>query len=69
MRPMTTPCCAPDGTGGAVPPQDPNRFAGIRRDYTDADVARLAGSFRVRHTLAENGARRGCGICCGRSPM
>ena len=48
---------APDGSGGERP-QDPGRFAGIRRDYTEADVARLAGSFRVRHTLAEMGARR-----------
>ena len=30
----------------------------IRRDYTEADVARLAGSFRLRHTLAEMGAAR-----------
>jgi isocitrate lyase len=58
MRPNTSPCFAPDGSAGGMPPQDPNRFAGIRRDYTEADVARLAGSFRVRHTLAENGARR-----------
>jgi len=56
MRP--TPCFAPDGSGGGLPPQDPNRFAGIRRDYTEADVARLAGSFRVKHSIAENGARR-----------
>ena len=42
--------------GGAPP--DPGRFEGIRRDYTEADVARLAGSFRVRHTIAEMGARR-----------
>ena len=58
MRPTSTPCFAPDGSTGGLPPQDPNRFAGIRRDYTDADVARLAGSFRMKHTLAENGARR-----------
>jgi isocitrate lyase len=59
MRPHTSPCFAPDGsTGGGMPPQDPNRFAGIRRDYTEADVARLAGSFRVKHTLADAGARR-----------
>src|SRR3954468_13189836 len=38
--------------------RDPERFQGIRRDYTDADVARLAGSFRIRHTLAEMGATR-----------
>ena len=55
--PRPTPAFAPDGLpgpGGA----DPDRFAGIRRDYTPADVARLAGSFRVRHTIAEMGARR-----------
>src|SRR5271166_1327578 len=42
----STPLYAPDGlisAGG-----DPERFAGIRRDYTPNDVARLAGSFRVR---------------------
>jgi isocitrate lyase len=58
MRPETTPTRAPDGMGAGGPGQDPNRFRGIRRDYTDADVARLAGSFRVKHTIAENGARR-----------
>lgn len=60
MRPETTPTHAPDGSGagGGLPPQDPGRFAGIRRDYTDADVAKLAGSFRVKHTIAEMGARR-----------
>jgi isocitrate lyase len=57
MRPTTSPIFAPDGTVGGAPPQDPDRFAGIRRDHTDADVARLAGSFRVRHKLAEAGAR------------
>jgi isocitrate lyase len=34
------------------------RFAGIRRDYTVADVERLAGSLRVEHTLARQGAER-----------
>ncbi|HWX50094.1 MAG TPA: isocitrate lyase [Roseomonas sp.] len=54
MRPI--PCRAPDGGSSAGAPAD--RFAGIRRDYTPADVERLAGSFRVKHTLAEMGARR-----------
>jgi len=58
MRPNPTPCHAPDGIAGSLPPADPERFAGIRRDYTQADVERLAGSFRVKHTLAEMGARR-----------
>ncbi len=47
----------PDGFPGG-PANDPERFAGIVRDFTPADVERLAGSFRVRHTLAEMGARR-----------
>ncbi len=34
------------------------RFANIRRDYTVADVERLAGSLRVEHTLARRGAER-----------
>jgi isocitrate lyase len=34
------------------------RFAGIVRDYSPADVARLAGSVRIEHTLARLGAER-----------
>ncbi|HVM78020.1 MAG TPA: isocitrate lyase [Stellaceae bacterium] len=34
------------------------RFDGIRRDYGAAEVARLSGSVRIEHTLAELGARR-----------
>jgi isocitrate lyase len=58
-RPTTSPTFAPDGGpgfgGGAA---QPGRFDGIRRDHTPADVAKLAGSFRVQHTLADRGARR-----------
>ncbi|UPY36413.1 isocitrate lyase [Sediminicoccus sp. KRV36] len=57
MRPIPTLPLAPDGlasSGGA----EPGRFDGIRRDFSPADVARLAGSFRTQHTLAEMGARR-----------
>ena len=50
-----TPTYAPDGS---TPGGGPDRFAGIRRDYTPADVEKLSGSFRVRHTLAEMGASR-----------
>ncbi len=49
------PTHAPDGMSSG---SEPERFAGIRRDYTAADVARLSGSFRIRHTLAEMGAQR-----------
>ena len=51
-----TPTYAPDGMSS--PMGDPERFAGIRRDYTPDDVERLSGSFRIRHTLAEMGAAR-----------
>jgi len=57
MRPTPTPTHAPDGSSGKPLP-DPGRFEGIRRDYSEADVARLAGSFRVKHSIAEMGARR-----------
>ncbi|WP_203073125.1 isocitrate lyase [Falsiroseomonas ponticola] len=57
MRPTPSPLHAPDGGFGHGAPQ-PGRFDGIRRDYSAADVARLAGSFRVQHTLADRGARR-----------
>jgi isocitrate lyase len=56
MRPIPTECLAPDGIQGGF--GDPERFDGIRRDYSPADVERLAGSFRIRHTLAERGAAR-----------
>src|ERR1700724_1793015 len=36
----------------------PKGFSAVRRDYGPADVERLAGSFRIRHTLAEMGAAR-----------
>ena len=36
----------------------PDRWRNIARTYTPADVARLAGSLRIEHTLAANGARR-----------
>src|SRR5687768_3626991 len=41
-----------------APADDPNRFKGITRVYTKADVERLRGSVIIRHTLAEMGARR-----------
>jgi isocitrate lyase len=42
----------------AISQDDPERFSGIRRDYTPQEVERLSGSFPIRHTLAEMGARR-----------
>ena len=56
MRPYPSPVHAPDGLGSAM--GDPERFDGVARDYTPEDVKRLAGSFRIRHTLAEMGAVR-----------
>ena len=56
MRQTPTPTYAPDGSFGGYRPE-PGRFDGIRRDYTPADVAKLSGSFRIEHTLADMGAR------------
>ncbi len=56
MHPI--PSAAPDGMAGRSGGAVPERFAGIIRDYTAAEVERLSGSFRIRHTLAEMGARR-----------
>ncbi|MEX2319257.1 MAG: isocitrate lyase, partial [Bauldia sp.] len=36
----------------------PDRFAGIRRDYSAHDVEKLRGSVTVEHTLARMGAER-----------
>jgi isocitrate lyase len=38
--------------------RDPNRFLGIARPYTEAEVRKLRGSVRVEHTLATLGANR-----------
>jgi isocitrate lyase len=36
----------------------PERFAGITRNYSQADVDRLRGSVRIEYTLAKIGAER-----------
>ena len=46
-----------------------DRFAGIRRDYSAAEVQRLAGSLRVEHTIAAHGARRLWAQLNGDSPI
>jgi isocitrate lyase len=50
---MTSPCYQSKSDALLV---NPLRFAGIRRDYSAADVARLSGTVHVRHSLAERGA-------------
>ena len=57
MMTKMAPHYSPDGIGMGIAAA-PSRFDGIKRDYTEADVERLAGSFRVKHTLAEMGAAR-----------
>jgi isocitrate lyase len=42
----------------AAPASLPERFAGITRPYSRADVERLRGSVTIAHTLADLGARR-----------
>ncbi|WP_448952703.1 isocitrate lyase [Labrys neptuniae] len=41
-----------------APEWAPDRWRNVRRNYTPRDVERLAGSLPIRHTLAENGAKR-----------
>jgi isocitrate lyase len=41
-----------------APVSVPDRWDGVKRPYSDADVRRLRGSVRVEHTLADRGARR-----------
>ena len=41
-----------------TPDYAPDRWRNIARNYTPADVERLAGSLPLRHTLAEYGARQ-----------
>jgi isocitrate lyase len=36
----------------------PDRWAGIERPYTEADIDRLRGRFRIEHTVARLGAER-----------
>jgi len=47
-----------DPQGFAAPDWAPDRWKTISRTYTPEDVERLAGSLPIRHTLAENGARK-----------
>jgi len=41
-----------------TPEWAPDRWDDIARNFTPRDVERLSGSLPIRHTLAENGARR-----------
>ena len=41
-----------------VPAWAHNRWANIKRDYTKEDVNKLQGSVKIKHTLAENGAKK-----------
>ena len=41
-----------------TPDYAPDRWDTIARNYTPADVTRLAGSLPIRHSLAENGAKK-----------
>ena len=41
-----------------APDYAPNRWDNIARSYGPDDVLRLAGSLPIRHSLAENGAKK-----------
>jgi isocitrate lyase len=46
------------GSNGHHPARVPERWDGVQRPYSEADVERLRGTVRIAHTLAERGARR-----------
>jgi isocitrate lyase len=46
------------GFDNLVPGAPADRFAGIERPYSPADVEKLRGSFPIAHTLSERGANR-----------
>lgn len=46
------------GYDAFIPEAPKDRYAGIERDYSAADVAKLRGSVEIRYTLAEIGANR-----------
>jgi hypothetical protein len=54
MRRHPTPTRVPEGSSSIS--GDPQGFEGISHDYMSANVERLSGSLRIRHTLAEMGA-------------
>ena len=41
-----------------LPPEVPERFAGVVRPYSQADVEKLRGSVKIEYTLADLGAKR-----------
>ncbi|WP_404400839.1 isocitrate lyase [Pelagibacterium halotolerans] len=45
-------------TAFPTPEWAPDRWTNIARDYSADDVKKLAGSLPIRHSLAENGAKR-----------
>ena len=48
----------PQGHDFPTPDWAPDRWRNIARTYSPADVAKLAGSLPIRHTLAEHGAQK-----------
>ena len=44
--------------GNGLVGSDRSRWAGVHRPYSDEDVARLRGSYKVEHTLSDMGSRR-----------
>ena len=48
----------PEPRGFPTPDYAPDRWKNIARTYGPQDVARLAGSLPIHHSLAENGAKK-----------
>ncbi len=58
MAPLDEARIIPVKTDPGLDRPGPERWNGIRRDYSQAQVERLMGSVRIEHSLAELGARR-----------
>lgn len=56
--PLETPGLIQDLIPATSKDSTPDRWDGITRPYSDADVKRLRGSVRIEYTLADLGARR-----------
>ena len=48
----------PSGDEFAAPSYAPDRWAGVQRNYTKADVEKLRGSVQIKNTLADMGAQK-----------
>jgi isocitrate lyase len=59
----------PQATASSLPSTDHQRWQGVIRPYTQQDVERLRGSFRIEYTVAREGANRLWGLLKTEPPV